>query len=53
VSYYNDERHWCVRCFALESEPAGEGCGNPAWHAAVREIRLEERTEDGPFQDDD
>lgn len=23
----------CIRCRKLEAEPAGEGCGNPAWHA--------------------
>lgn len=27
-----DQRNWCYKCGALETEPARENCGNPPWH---------------------
>lgn len=48
-----DETRWCVKCGALESEPARPTCKNPIWHAAPADeppARIEPKPdEDGPF----
>lgn len=39
------ESHWCVRCHRLDSEPAGEECKNPEWHAPAPAPKQEQKDE--------